>query len=103
MYGRALLRRGGVAFDELKQAIRDIEFLANPNVGEVRIGCPETIAVILPPVIEQLSRRYPDVVPIVVGEVASPSMEFSELQARKSISSCRDCSRHSFRPNFRMT
>src|SRR5262249_34270889 len=34
MYGRALLKRGGVAFDELKQAIRDIEFLANPNVGE---------------------------------------------------------------------
>jgi DNA-binding transcriptional LysR family regulator len=83
MYGRALLSRGGVAFDELKQAVRDIEFLANPNVGEVRIGCPETIAVILPPVIEQLSRRYPNVVPIVVGEVASPSLEFSELQARQ--------------------
>jgi DNA-binding transcriptional LysR family regulator len=82
MYGRALLSRGGVAFDELKQAVRDIEFLANPNVGEVRIGCPETIAVILPPVIEQLARRYPDVVPIVVGEVASPSTDFSELQAR---------------------
>ena len=82
VYGRALLSRGGVAFDELKLAIRDIEFLANPNVGEVRIGCPETIAVILPPVIEQLSRRYPNVVPIVVGEVASPSTEFSELRAR---------------------
>jgi DNA-binding transcriptional LysR family regulator len=82
MYGRALLKRGGVAFDELKQAIRDIEFLANPNVGEVRIGCPETIAVILTPVIEELSRRYPDVVPIVVGEVASPSTDFSELHAR---------------------
>jgi DNA-binding transcriptional LysR family regulator len=82
MYGRALLSRGGVAFDELKQAVRDIEFLANPNVGEVRIGCPETIAVILPPVIERLARRYPDVVPIVVGEVASPSTDFSELQAR---------------------
>jgi DNA-binding transcriptional LysR family regulator len=81
-YGRALLMRGGVAFDELKQAVRDIEFLANPNVGEVRIGCPETIAVILPPVIEELSRRYPDVVPIVVGEVASPSTDFSELHAR---------------------
>jgi len=82
-YGRALLRRGGVAFDELKQAIRDIEFLASPNAGEVRIGCPETIAAILPPVIEQLALRYPNVVPIVVGEVASPSMEFSELHARQ--------------------
>jgi DNA-binding transcriptional LysR family regulator len=82
-YGRALLKRGGVAFDELKQAIRDIEFLANPNVGEVRIGCPESIgAAILPPVIERLYRRYPGVVPIV-GEVATPSTDFSELRTRK--------------------
>jgi DNA-binding transcriptional LysR family regulator len=83
VYGRALLKRGGVAFDELKQAIRDIEFLANPNVGEVRVGCQESIAAaILPPVIEQLFRRYPGVVPIV-GEVAGPSLDFSELRARK--------------------
>src|SRR6266567_4191237 len=83
MYGRALLTRGGVAFDELKQAIRDIDFLANPNVGEVRIGCPESIAAaILPPVIERLFRRYPEVVPIV-DEVATPSMDFSELRTRK--------------------
>lgn len=83
MYGRALLRHGGAAFDEIKQAIREIEFLANPNVGEVRIGCPESItAAILPPVIEHLFRRYPRVVPIV-GEVASPSLDFSELRARK--------------------
>src|ERR1700722_16530798 len=83
IYGRALLRHGGVAFDEIKQAIREIEFLANPNVGEVRIGCPESItAAILPPVIEQFYRRYPGVVPIV-GEVATPSLDFSELRARK--------------------
>ena len=82
-YGRALLKRGGVAFDELKQAIRDIEFLANPNVGEVRIGCPESIAAaILPPVIERLYRQHPGVVPIV-GEVATPSTDFSELRTRK--------------------
>jgi DNA-binding transcriptional LysR family regulator len=83
MYGNALLKRGGVAFDEIKQAIRDIEFLANPNVGEVRIGCPEsTTAAVLVPVIEQLFHRYPGVVPIV-REVATPSLEFSELRTRK--------------------
>ena len=83
MYGRTLLKRGGIAFDELKQAIRDIDFLANPSVGEVRIGCPESVtAAILPPVIEQLFRRHPGIVPIV-GEVASPSLDFSELRARK--------------------
>ena len=41
IYGRALLKRGIAAFDEFKQGLRDIEFLANPTVGEVRVGCPE--------------------------------------------------------------
>jgi DNA-binding transcriptional LysR family regulator len=81
-YGRALLRRSGAAFDELKQAIRDVEFLANPNVGEVRIGCPESItAAILPAVIERLFRQYPGIVPIV-SEAIAPSLDFSELRAR---------------------
>src|SRR6266567_5528975 len=37
-YGRALLKRGTVIFDELKQGIQEIEFLNNPEAGEVRIG-----------------------------------------------------------------
>lgn len=43
-YGRALLRRGMAAFDELRQGIKDLESLDDPTVGEVRIGCPEAIA-----------------------------------------------------------
>src|SRR6187455_3108849 len=43
-YGAALERRSLAVFDELKQGIRDIEFLADPTVGEVRIGCPESIS-----------------------------------------------------------
>ena len=35
IYGRALLKRGLAAIDELKQGIRDIEFLADPTVGEM--------------------------------------------------------------------
>jgi DNA-binding transcriptional LysR family regulator len=42
-YGRALLKRSVGAFDELRQGIKDMEFLADPTVGEVRIGCPEAI------------------------------------------------------------
>ena len=42
IYARALLKRGDVIFDELKQGIRDIEFLANPTAGEVQIGVPES-------------------------------------------------------------
>ena len=37
-YGAALLKRSIAAFDELRQGIRDIEFLSDPTVGELRIG-----------------------------------------------------------------
>jgi DNA-binding transcriptional LysR family regulator len=63
IYGRALLKRSLAAFDELKQGIRDIEFLTNPKVGEVRFGCQESIAAaILPPIVERFSQHYPRVV-----------------------------------------
>jgi DNA-binding transcriptional LysR family regulator len=63
IYGDALLSRGLVAFDELKQGIRDIEFLADPAVGELRIGCAESLsAATLPLIIERFSRQYPGVV-----------------------------------------
>ena len=38
---KRLLARGRAAFDELRQGIRDIEFIADPHAGELRIGCPE--------------------------------------------------------------
>ena len=44
IYAQALLKRGTVVFDELRQGIRDIEYLADPATGEVRIGCPESLA-----------------------------------------------------------
>src|SRR5262245_33708728 len=53
IYGHALLRRGRAAFDELKQGIRDIEFLSDPAIGEIRFGCPEGLEAIVVPVIEQ--------------------------------------------------
>jgi DNA-binding transcriptional LysR family regulator len=68
VYGRALLARGRAAFDELKQGIRDIQFLSEPTSGEIRLGCPEAIAVILPSVVESFSRQYPSVVLDVLDE-----------------------------------
>src|SRR5580700_8199013 len=43
-YGRALLVRARAAFDELRQGIREIELLADPTSGELRIGCAEPFA-----------------------------------------------------------
>jgi DNA-binding transcriptional LysR family regulator len=62
VYGRALVARGHAAFDELKQGIREIEFLSDPAAGEIKIGCPEGLEAILLPAIERFSHLYPGVV-----------------------------------------
>jgi DNA-binding transcriptional LysR family regulator len=62
-YGRAMLKRGIAAFDELKQGVNDIELLADPGAGEVRIGSSiYTGETFVTAVIERLSRRYPRIV-----------------------------------------
>jgi DNA-binding transcriptional LysR family regulator len=58
-YGEALVKRGEAAFDELRQGINEIELLSDPTAGEVNIGCPESIATILPPVIAAFRRQCP--------------------------------------------
>src|SRR5215468_10504715 len=63
IYARAIIDRGVVVFDELKQAIRHVEFLANPNAGALHIGSTIAIAAgFIPAVIGRLSRRYPRIV-----------------------------------------
>src|ERR1700719_723756 len=50
-YAHVLLKRGRAVFDELGQAISEIEFLTDPSKGEVRIGCPESFSAGLVPAI----------------------------------------------------
>ena len=40
IYGRALLDSGRAAFDDLKQGVRQIEFLSNPETGGILAGSP---------------------------------------------------------------
>jgi DNA-binding transcriptional LysR family regulator len=62
LYGRALIKRSIVVFDELRQSVQDIEFLADPTVGEVRIGSTQPMAVgFVPAIIERINRRHPRV------------------------------------------
>ena len=83
IYGRALLKRGLAAFDELKQGIRDIEFLADPTVGEVRIGCVESISgTLLSPFAQQFCLEYPRIA-LRVDQVVTPTLELPDLHARK--------------------
>ena len=37
-YGRALLHRSFAAFDELREGVKEIEFLTKPTTGDVRVG-----------------------------------------------------------------
>src|SRR5262245_52223576 len=82
IYSRALLKRGRIAFDELRQGLKDIEFLLDPAVGEVRVGCPEgTAAGFVPAVIDRLSRLHPRLVVHVVT-AQTGKQEFRELRDR---------------------
>src|SRR5215813_524104 len=59
-FGRALLRRGTVVFDELQQGVKDIRFLADPTTGDLGIGTSIAIAEgFVASVISRLSQRYP--------------------------------------------
>jgi DNA-binding transcriptional LysR family regulator len=61
-YGRTLLTHGLAAFDDLKRGVKAIEFLANPNIGEVRIGTTEVFAGgILSIVVKRILKRYPSI------------------------------------------
>ena len=71
-YGDALLKCGSAVFDELRQGIRNIEFLADPAAGELKIGCPELIAAILSSIIETFSQQYPRAV-LDVDDVNAPT------------------------------
>jgi len=81
-YGRALLDCGVAVFDELRQGVKNIEFLADPTTGEVRIGNTLTSAEsLLAVVVDRLSRCYPRIVFHVVPAVAG--MLHRELNERK--------------------
>ena len=61
-YGQALLKCGVTVFDEMRQGLKQIELLVDPEAGELRIGSPEiTMAGFLPPIVERFSAQYPRV------------------------------------------
>jgi DNA-binding transcriptional LysR family regulator len=82
LYGHTMVRRGLAVFDELRQGVGEIEFTADPTVGEVRIGCPESVtATLLPVVIERLCDRYPRLV-LHVAQANPITLEIRELRDR---------------------
>jgi DNA-binding transcriptional LysR family regulator len=60
VYGRALLKRGAAMLDDLRTSISELELLADPTGGALRIGSTEAMAAsLLPIIVDRLSRKYP--------------------------------------------
>jgi DNA-binding transcriptional LysR family regulator len=81
-YATALVTRSTAAFNELKQGVTDIENLADPTTGELRIaGSEPIVAGLFPAVIERLSREYPRFV-FHVTQTATDLPEYRALRER---------------------
>jgi DNA-binding transcriptional LysR family regulator len=82
IYGSALLKWANVFFDDLRQGVREIEFLADPTAGEVRIGTAEAMAAgVVPAVIYQLSRKFPRL-SFNVTQAQTVSLQYHDLRER---------------------
>src|SRR5271163_5145944 len=58
-YGLALIKRGTAVFDELRHAVKDVAFLADPTSGELRLGCSDFAAGAVGVAIDRISCQYP--------------------------------------------
>lgn len=79
-YGQAILKRGLAVFDELRQGVRDIEFLSDPTSGELRLGCSEYAAggPVLA-IVDRLTRQHPRMVfDVVTAPVLSLYRDLTE-------------------------
>lgn len=61
VYCEVLLRHGTAIFDELRQAIQEINYRMDPTSGQLRIGTAEPISAILAAVIETVAQQYPGI------------------------------------------
>jgi len=84
IYGQALINRGRAIFDELREGIKEIEFLADPTVGQITVGGNEaTSAALLPAVFGRLRRRHPGLSMHVVP-ILSVAQQYQELHERRA-------------------
>jgi DNA-binding transcriptional LysR family regulator len=84
LYGDALLRCGTAVFDELKHGVKELQFLKDPTVGELSIGCTEPAAGgFVAAVVDQFLQKYPMVLFHVV--TADPATLHRRELAQRNI------------------
>lgn len=82
-YGAALFKCGVNVFDEMRQGLKQIEFLTDPTTGELAVGCPEIMnAGIMSEISERLLRQHPGVQLRVVHADMALS-QFDPLRERR--------------------
>jgi DNA-binding transcriptional LysR family regulator len=82
-FGQALLKCGTNVFDEMRQGLKQIEFLADPTSGKLAVGGPEIImAGILPAISESFLQRFPGV-QLRVVHADTALMQFNQLLDRQ--------------------
>jgi DNA-binding transcriptional LysR family regulator len=68
-YGRALLKSGVAVFDEMRKGLQQIEFIKQPDAGELWIGSSIVVdAGFVPAIIERFSQDFPRAVLHVLHE-----------------------------------
>src|SRR5215471_3783646 len=82
-YGQALLKCGVNVFDEMRQGLKQIEYLTDPASGELAVGCPEIMnAGIVPAISERFLHQHPRVqLRVVHADIALE--QFGPLRERK--------------------
>jgi DNA-binding transcriptional LysR family regulator len=81
-YGNALEKCGATVFDDLRQGLKVVEFLADPEAGDLRVGATPALSLaFVPAVIERLSREYPRMVFRI--EEADTTILYRELHERR--------------------
>jgi DNA-binding transcriptional LysR family regulator len=84
VYGRTLLEGGASVFDDLRQAVKKIEFQVDPTVGDIRVGANDgTIAGLLPVMFGRLREKYPGT-SIHVTTILPIAQQYRELRERHS-------------------
>jgi DNA-binding transcriptional LysR family regulator len=82
IYGRALLKCASAVFDEIDQGLREVQSLADPKTGDVRVGPTDPmIAGLVPAILERLHRTHPSI-RVHVRHMGSVDHSVGELRER---------------------
>jgi DNA-binding transcriptional LysR family regulator len=74
-FGRTLIRRSVAALDELRQGVKELEFMADPTTGEVAIGgLAAMMGGLLPTVVAELRLAHPRLIVHVTQVLTSPGV-----------------------------